>query len=129
MVIDTQHHTTFDGHSTKPELACQGLCKKVWWHSDMKNRPQGICQLCGGQLIPAIEKKHYTVIAMANRPLKASDFTAHSNPSHKDKQFIKDFIKNGRGIDNLSVVKKTSEQLARETWCNPDLHGESLRIH
>ena len=119
IVLDTAFHLTFDGKNTKPELACLGNCKKVWWQSDLENRPENTCPLCGHQgLTKAIEKVHYKILTSANRPLRLSDFTDFTKVTHKDKQFVKGFLANGGGIDNLSIVKPAFIEKAKAEWCS-----------
>lgn len=122
IVIETRQHFTFDSRSVNPELACQGLCRKVWWHEDLENREAGVCPLCGGSLSSAVEKTHYSVLRCARRPLKLSDFTAYIDMSHQYKLTLKRFLQNSV-VSSMSNIKPQFEQLARETWCNPKFTG------
>ncbi|WP_240224589.1 hypothetical protein [Rheinheimera hassiensis] len=118
IILDTAYHITFDEHSSKPEIACTGNCRKAWWKSDFANKHISLCPLCGGSLCEAVEKVHYNVLSSANRPLRLSDFTSTTDVPHREKLSIKALLKGGAGINNLSVVKPAFVEKARAEWCS-----------
>lgn len=118
IILDTPYHITFDGHDTRPDIACTGNCRKVWWQSDFDMKPKGLCPLCGCDgLSEAVEKVHYTILANAHRPLRLGDFTSVTRVPHSEKQSIKKALSGGAIITTLSLVKPSFIEKARAQWC------------
>ena len=117
IVLDTSYHITFDARHSNPDLACTGKCKKVWWKIDLIGKDQ-VCPQCNSVgLCEAIPQVHFTVIDVATRPLKLTDFTSISVIPHKDKLAIKGIFDKNGVIEKLSVVKPAFEGLALREWC------------
>lgn len=117
IIVDTPYHITFDELADLPVFACTGKCRKVWWPNILKDRPAGICPLCGGALCEAVEKVHYSVLARANRSLKLSDFQSVQKMDHRDKQTVKGLLAGQTVIHNLSMVKPAFVEKAKNEWC------------
>ncbi|EPJ0021458.1 hypothetical protein ACTBJ2_004515 [Vibrio parahaemolyticus] len=116
LIIETPYHYTFSDFSTLPDFCCVGACKKIWWKSDLKNKPF-CCQQCSGELSECRENKDYKVIDFANRNLKLSDFKKFGSLPFKDKKSLQNLINNGASITNLGLVKPQFIAKAKAEWC------------
>lgn len=117
IIIDTAFHITFAEYGERPILACIGKCKKAWWLEDFENRDKKLCPMCGSDVHPAIEDVHYKILSKANRNLKYSDFKKIVVMPNHEKIKIKELLKSGVNVTNLSLVKPAFEEKARKKWC------------
>lgn len=65
-IIKTQHHLIYTAEKEKPEFACLGSCKKVWWKGDIEDYTSALakpaCPQCKGEITTRIPEGHYSVI-------------------------------------------------------------------
>jgi hypothetical protein len=116
IIVETPHHITFSSSHDKPVLACTGVCQKVWWLIEFSAADKSRCMLCGGQLTPAVEHTHFTVMGQAKRQLTLDDFSNAYPMDEPEQRTVGGLLSGGARIDNLSMVKPEFVELAKAGW-------------
>jgi hypothetical protein len=66
-IVKTANHLIYSAEKAAPSHACLGVCKKVWWTSDMAGRTEAVakpsCPQCGGTITTVIPEGHYSLIS------------------------------------------------------------------